>query len=187
MHGKRLGLSRGERRGVEMTLDIKQLYYEADTRKHQMIVARLLINAAQRLLKRATVHDETKLHEPEISAYIEPVYALNTEEVPYGSERYIELCKQMGKGWDHHKSFNDHHIEFFLPYAVETLNDPILQLDMFALIEMCCDWIAAAQRRGNEPVLALKTLTDKYPMDEQLQQLIRNTLARLNPGAVDKI
>ena len=161
-------------------MDIKELYYEADTRKHQQIVSRLLIHAAQRLLKRAMVHDETKLHEPERSAYIEPVYALNTEEVPYGSDRYKELTAQMGKGWEHHKAFNDHHIEFFLPWAVETLNDPIRQLDMFILLEMCCDWIAAAQRRGNEPGLALKAMAEKYPMDEQLQQLIRNTLVRLN-------
>jgi hypothetical protein len=160
-------------------VDEKKLFYEADTYKHQKIVAQLMVNAAKKVLDRAMLHDESKLHEPEMSAYIGPVFALNTEAVEYGSERYIKLCREMGAGWEHHKSANDHHIEFFLPHAVETLNDPVLQLDIFCLLEMCCDWTAAAQRRGNEPGLALKTMAEKYHVDEQLQQLIRNTLARL--------
>lgn len=164
------------------SLNIKELYYEADTRKHQQIVAERLIAVAKKLLDRAVKHDASKLKEPERGAYIGPVFALNTEEVPYGSERYKELTKQMGAGWKHHEAVNDHHIGFHLPYSVQTLNDPILCLDMFVLIEMCCDWIAAASRRGNEPVLALKAMAEKYPIDEQLQQVIRNTL-----GIIERI
>uniref|UniRef100_A0A6M3K9K7 Uncharacterized protein n=1 Tax=viral metagenome TaxID=1070528 RepID=A0A6M3K9K7_9ZZZZ len=160
-------------------MDIKELYYEADTRKHQQIVAAKLIAVAKRFLDRAVKHDSSKLDEPERSAYINPVYALNTEEVPYGSDRYKELTDQMGEGWEHHKSVNDHHIEFFIPYSVQTLNDPIRAMDMFALIEMLCDWIAAASRRGNEPGLALEHITKEFPINEQLQQVIRNTLAMI--------
>jgi len=157
-------------------MNIKELYYEVDTRKHQQAVAELLISFAKRLLDRATKHDASKLEEPERSHYIEPVYALNTGEVAYGSDRYKELTNQMGAGWEHHKFTNDHHIEFFEPYSVQTLNDPFRALDLFALVEMLADWIAASYRRGNNAVDALKFLKEKHKMDEQLEAIIRNTL-----------
>jgi hypothetical protein len=158
-------------------MDIKELYYEVDTRKHQQLVAEKLIKFTQKLLDRAMKHDASKLEEPERSHYIGPVYELNTGEVPYGSDRYKELCKQMGAGWDHHKFANDHHIDFFEPYSVQTLNDPIRAMDLFALVEMLADWIAASKRRGNNPGDALKFLKEKHPMDEQLEAIILNTLA----------
>jgi hypothetical protein len=164
-------------RSMIMEESLKELYYEADTRKHQQFVARLLIAAAKRMLARAVSHDKSKLKEPERSHYVGPVYALNTEAVPYGSERYKELTAQMGAGWDHHKSVNDHHIEFFVPFSVQTLNDPVRAMDLFALLEMLADWIAASQRRGNAPVQALAIMKRKYPIDEQLEAIIRNTLA----------
>ena len=160
-------------------MDIKELYYETDTRKHQQLVAGLMIAVAKKLLDRAMKHDASKLEEPERSAYIEPVYALNTEEVPYGSDRHKELTAQMGEGWDHHKANNDHHIGFFEPYSVQTLNDPIRAMDMFALIEMLCDWIAASKRRKNSPTLALEHMKEEHHIDEQLEALIRNTLAMI--------
>lgn len=160
-------------------MDIKELYFEADTRKHQQAVAERLIAVAKKFMDRAMNHDASKLEEPERSAYIEPVFALNSEEVPYGSSRYKELTAKMSEGWKHHEAINDHHIGFFLPYSVQTLNDPVRCLDMFSLIEMCCDWIAAAKRRGNDPGLALKVMVEKYPMDEHLQQVIRNTLSMI--------
>jgi hypothetical protein len=50
-------------------------------------------------------------------------------------------------------------------------------MDLFALLEMLADWIAASQRRGNAPVQALAIMKRKYPIDEQLEAIIRNTLA----------
>lgn len=163
-------------------MDTKELFYEVDTRKHQQIVTELLISFTKKLLDRTINHDASKLEEPERSHYIEPVYALNTEEVPYGSERYKELTKQMGAGWDHHKMVNDHHIEFFIPYSVQTLNDPIKALDLFALIEMLADWIAASRRRNNNPAKALDFLKEKYVVDHQLEMIIRNTLSMMEKG-----
>lgn len=72
-------------------MDIKELYYEADTRKHQQIVAERMIAVAKKIMDRAM--------------------------------------------------------------------------------------IAAAKRRGNEPARALDFIIAKSPIDEQLQAIIRNTLA----------
>ena len=166
-------------------MDRKELFFEADTRKHQQIAGKHLLLVAKNFINRAMNHDNSKLVEPERSAYVEPVYILNTEKPPFGSERYKEVTDLMGKGWEHHKANNDHHIEFFLPYSVQTLNDPIMAMDLFALMEMVCDWIAAAERSGNEPVEALNYLTKKYPMSEQLQAVIRNTMQMIEQEAIN--
>ena len=161
------------------TPDIKDLYFEADTRKHQQCVARIMVEVVKKMLDRAMAHDASKFESIERESYTSPVWYLNTEEVPFGSERYKELTAQMGKGWDHHKMKNDHHFEFFEPYSVQTLNDSFKSMDVFALIEMMCDWIAAATRRGNEPILALDYIKKKHPIDEQLECIIRNSVEML--------
>jgi hypothetical protein len=158
---------------------MKELYFEADTRKHQQIVASILLSFAKNLIDRAINHDASKLVEPERSHYVDPVFYLNTKNVEYGGDLYKELTAQMGEGWEHHKSVNDHHIEFFIPYSVQTLNDPLRALDLFALVEMLADWIAASRRRGNDSAKALTYLNEKFGVDEQLQAIIRNTLAMM--------
>jgi hypothetical protein len=162
-----------------MDIDLKSLYYEADTRKHQQLVAEKLIVVAKKFMDRAIVHDASKFDDVERSFYEEPVFLLNTDNVEYGSERYKELTARMGEGWDHHKNNNDHHPEFFEQYSVQTLNDPIRAMDMFAIFEMLCDWVAASKRRGNSPVKALDFMMKKYPIDEQLEAILRNTLAMI--------
>jgi len=129
-----------------------------------------LIAVSKRLLDRAIKHDASKLEEPERSAYIDPVWELNTTDVPYGSDRYKELISQMGEGWKHHELVNDHHVGYFEPH------NPIKRMNLFVLMEMCCDWIAAASKKNNDPELALDQLIQKYNVDEQLQQIIRNTI-----------
>ena len=163
---------------MDKKLDIKELFYEADTRAHQQEVCRVMIKMAKKFLDRAISHDSSKHEEPERSHYIEPVFVLNTEEVPYGSKRYKEVTAQMGVGWDHHKLHNDHHPEFFGSY-VHSENDPLKKMNLFSLMEMLCDWIAASKRRNNRPELALEAMAKKYPIDEQVYKILSNTLAML--------
>ena len=167
-----------EKKGIisEMVdMNERELFYEADIRKHQQIVAERMLLVAQNLINRAINHDSSKLEEPERSAYVDPVYLLHHEDVLYGSPRYKELIGMMGEGWDHHRFHNDHHIEFFVPFSVQTLNDPVRCMDLFALFEMLCDWIAASERRDNDPCLPLKQIKEKYGLDEQLEAILRNT------------
>ena len=159
-----------------MKIDVKELFYEADTRKHQQWVAERLIACSKKLLDKAVLHDASKFSDIERSSYIDPVWKLNTTDVEYGSEQYKEITKQMGEGWKHHCANNDHHPEFFETFAGQTNNDPIQAMDLFALMEMLCDWIGAAKRKGNAPSLAFKHFFDKYHVDEQLQAVLKNTL-----------
>ena len=156
--------------------DMKKLYYENDVRKHQQAVAVLMTAVAQAILDRGMRHDATKHGLNEADAYVDPVWQLNTGEVAYGSDEYKKLIAQMGEGLKHHYEYNDHHPEYFEKHSAQTLNDPIRCMDLFVLLEMCCDWIAASQRRNNDPMLAMDQLTKKYPIDEQLAVIIRNTV-----------
>lgn len=159
--------------------EIKELYYEADTRKHQQWVAERMIACAKKLMEKAVVHDASKFSDIEKNAYIEPVYRLNTENIIYGSEEYKKVTAQMGEGWKHHCAVNDHHPEYFITWSVQTLNDPIQSMDMFALMEMLCDWIGASKRKGNSAGLPFDNFEKKYNVDPQLMAVLRNSLAMI--------
>jgi len=158
------------------TPDIKELYYEADTRKHQQWVAEQLIACAKRLLDRAVVHDASKFSEVERTAYVEPVWEMNTRKVEYGSEEYKRLTAQMGEGWEHHKAHNTHHPEFVELNQPEFLHDPFAGIDLFDLLEMLCDWTAASKRRGNHPSVPIERFKEKMDLGNQLECILRNTL-----------
>ncbi len=155
--------------------NIRELFFEADTRKHQQWVAEKMLACAKRLIDKAVVHDMSKFSDKEKPFYVNPVWELNTGGLEYGSVEHREVCKKMGEGANHHISVNDHHPEFFIPFSVQTLNDPIRAMDIFALLEMLCDWIAAAKRKGNNPLIALEVLKKKFRIDEQLEAVLRNT------------
>lgn len=157
--------------------DIKELFFEADTRKHQQLVQEKMLLCVKRIIDKASSHDKSKLSNQEKPYYIDPVWELNTGNIEYGSEQYKEACKKMGQGANHHQLHNDHHPEFFEIFAVQTLNDPIRAMDIFALLEMLCDWIAASKRKGNNPLLALDILKKKYKINEQLEAILRNSVA----------
>lgn len=157
--------------------DEKSLFFEADTCKHQQLVMERMAVCAKRITNRGLIHDASKFSDIERTAYEEPVWLLNTGDIEYGSEEYKRLTAQMGEGWKHHKANNDHHPEYFERYKEQASDDPIQAMDFFALIEMLCDWIAAARRKSNKPSEAIKYLKEKYPLDPQMEAVLRNTLA----------
>jgi hypothetical protein len=146
----------------------KELFYEADTRKHQQAVMSAMAKCIHILMNRGLTHDASKLTSEESEHYIEPVWQLNTQDVPYGSERYKELTTQMGEGWEHHKRVNDHH--------PKDLKD----MSLLSLLEMV--WIAAAQRKGNNPADAIKYM--KPEPSEELESILLNTLAEIREQVV---
>ncbi len=161
------------------TPDIKELFYEADTRKHQQWVAEDMMKCAKKLLDGAMVHDASKFSEIERKAYVEPVWELNTKEVPYGSDEYKRLTKQMGEGWEHHKFMNRHHPENVALTLPEFAHDIFGGMDLFDLMEMLCDWRAASKRRGNSPWLPIQGFVDKHGLSHQLRCILQNTLGRM--------
>ena len=157
-------------------LELMDLFYEVDTRKHQQLVAEKMVKCAKRLLDKGMAHDASKFSEIEKRTYTEPVWKLNHNNVEYGSEKYNRLVAQMDEGWEHHIAENDHHPQWFEKFGSQTLDDPIKAMDMFALIEMLCDWIAASRRNNSRACDAMRFLKKKYPLDSQIECILNNTL-----------
>jgi hypothetical protein len=142
----------------------KELFFEADTRLHQQLVATEMIICIKHLLDRAMRHDETKFSKIERESYIDPVWKLASTE--YGSDEYKRIVKQMGEGWKHHKQHNDHH-----PKLLSDMN-------LFSLLEMLCDWVSASMRKGNDPLLPWNQLEKEQGLekDSLIYKISANTV-----------
>lgn len=152
--------------------DIKELFWETDIRRHKQLVLENIIKSASNLIKRGLTHDDSKFSRIEKETYVEPVWKLNNTNVEYGSKEYEELTDQMGDGWRHHLQNNDHHPDFH-----ENSKDPFAEMNLFSLIEMLCDWIAASKRKNNSPDKALEFI--KFEISPQLENILRNTLKEI--------
>jgi hypothetical protein len=104
------------------------LYYnsELETRKHIQRVNELLILAAQNLLNRAIVHDQSKL-EP----FEKPYFDKLTPQLAgctYGSEKYFQFLEELKPALKHHYKMNSHHPEHYV--------NGINGMDLFDLVEI---------------------------------------------------
>lgn len=94
----------------------------------------------EQMWSRISEHDISKFAMEEMLGYI-----LMTEK--YGRKVGYKFSKEddeiMSRAWDHHKSINKHHPEFF-----ESLNDMTYE----DIIEMVCDWGAMSLEFGDSVV-----------------------------------
>jgi len=150
---------------------------ENETRKHIIMVCKYVNMFAAEMLKRAYAHDASKLEEPEKAIFDK--YTPLLAGVSFGSEEYKSHIKEMKVAIEHHHSKNKHHPEYndINGYSFQTLNDPIRAMDLFDIVEMVCDWLAASKRHTDGSIgKSVAICAEKYHMDEQLVAVIRNTL-----------
>lgn len=153
---------------------------ESETRKHIWLVAKYLNIFACELLKRATLHDASKLEEPEASIFEK--YTPLLKSTTYGSDEYYALLKEMKPALDHHYFKNKHHPEFndYNGFSFQTLNDPIRSMNLIDIVEMICDWLAATKRHADGCIgKSITKNTERFKLDGQLEMLLRNTAAIL--------
>lgn len=149
----------------------EELFFENETRKHQQEVAKYMLLFADMLMKRAIVHDRSKLREPERSVFIKVTPKLKS--LTYGSDEYKDQLKKMGVALEHHYRFNPHHPEFF------ELNDTAFHLAN--VVEMVCDWLAAIKRHEDGSIEnTMKVNTERFKLDPQFARIIHNTLLMLS-------
>jgi Family of unknown function (DUF5662) len=120
------------------------------------------------MLARAAAHDASKLSEPEKSAFDRLLPLLRG--VPYGSAEYDGIEAGMAAAIAHHYRANSHHPEHHGEGG-------IAGMDLFDVVEMVCDWMAAAERHPADGV-RLDINTVKFGIEPQLAAIIANTLAR---------
>jgi Family of unknown function (DUF5662) len=140
----------------------------ADILQHILEVRVHLDTFVTEMLRRGRVHDASKFDEAEKPAFDEAIPLLRG--ISYGSPEYAEVLGRLGPALDHHYHCNSHHPEH---YGLQG----IAGMDLFDLVEMVCDWIAAAARNREDGV-KLAYNVELFSIQDQLAAIIANTLAR---------
>lgn len=125
--------------GVAMTgSGMTETQYDSrpETLAHIEKVASYIRKVRENLRDRAEAHDQSKLVEPELSAFDKATPLLQT--LVYGSDEYKQSLKDLGPALEHHLANNSHHPEFW--------DEGISGMSLMDLVEMICDWKAASER-----------------------------------------
>jgi hypothetical protein len=143
---------------------------KADTLLHIKRVAELMIQASIELLRRANVHDNSKLESPEKELFDK--FTPKLKDCTYGSDEYKEYLKELKVALDHHYANNSHHPEFF--------KNGINGFDLFDLVECFFDWKAAGERHADGNIYkSIEINKDRFKLSEQICQIFTNTANRL--------
>lgn len=137
---------------------------------HIKRVSQLLTEAASELIRRANVHDNSKLQgiEKEMLDELTPKLA----EVTYGSPEYNEFLKHLKPALDHHYANNSHHPEHY--------SNGVNGMDLFDLMEMFFDWKAAGERHNDGNIYkSIQINKDRFKLSDQMVDILINTAERL--------
>lgn len=135
-----------------------------DTLAHIALVAQKLERVVQALRARGSVHDASKLVSPEKEMF--DCFRPKLDTMSIESDEYKQALVEMGEALQHHYEHNSHHPEHF-PDGVNGMN-------LIDVVEMVCDWAAAAQRKGE--VVNLDWARSRFGLAPQTESIIANTL-----------
>lgn len=152
-------------------LEVPEYDSTRDTQEHIGKVQRYMITASMEILKRAEIHDKSKLESPEKEIFDE--FTPKLKNCTYGSDEYTEFLKSMRVALDHHYANNSHHPEFFGELGINGM-------DLFDVLEMLMDWKAASERhRDGDISQSLEVNTKRFDISPQLRQIMENTVRNL--------
>jgi hypothetical protein len=140
-----------------------------DTLDHKAKVQAAMGKLINELLQRAATHDNSKLQEPEKSGY--DALGAAMQGVEYGTPEYFAVIAASQLAVAHHYAYNRHHPEHHA--------DGVDDMTLVDLLEMVCDWEAAAQRRDKHALEQAAALSTRFAIGGQLQRIILNTLEDL--------
>lgn len=149
------------------------------TLRHIARVRQLLGEFAAEMIRRGDVHDASKF-DPEEKGPLDEMERLIAEEgnAPYGSEEYKRRTELLAPMLAHHYVCNSHHPEHHqFEYGGDCMHG-INGMTLFDLVEMFFDWKAASER-GEESALGLSHSIERFNIDSQLANILRNTAQRL--------
>ncbi len=142
-----------------------------DTLLHIKRVNELLLMVISELLVRASVHDNSKLEEPEKGIF--DVVTPELKGLTYGSEAYKASLGKMKVALDHHYANNTHHPEHF-QNGVDGMN-------LLDVLEMLVDWKAATERHADGDIRkSLQINKERFKLSDQLVNILSNTISDLS-------
>ena len=144
----------------------------ADTLAHVHAVRDNIGTFITEMLRRAQVRDASKLT-PEEKPVFDEVFPM-LEGVSYGSPDWQVAVKRAAPALEHHYRSNSHHPEYYGERGVAGM-------DLFDVVEMLCDWMAAAKRNPADGV-KLDYNVKVFEISPQLASILANTLERWPRG-----
>lgn len=140
-------MNRTKEKYINLNLDSEPVYTEEekkcieDTCDH---INKVRMNVGQivgNLKQRASVHDASKLKEPELSAFAH--YGPKLKSSTYGSDEYMKRLdeEKFRAGLNHHYTNNTHHPEHY-PNGIDGMS-------LLDILEMMADWKAACERHDD--------------------------------------
>ena len=139
---------------------------QVETMKHIELVRKYLRFFTDKLTTRGVEHDRLKLESPEVEIFTE--YTPKLAEATYGSEEYNNFLREMGVALQHHYANYRHHPE----HCEKGIND----MTLIDIVEMLCDWRAAAARQLDGNLLkSIEVNAERFGYGEQLKQIFINT------------
>lgn len=171
-----------------------------ETKAHIARVQQLLGDVSRELAKRAILHDQSKLEEPEKSGFDEVTGALRG--LTYGSPEYKAQLERLKPVLDHHYAHNSHHPEYYGKWICiicfeefsrdyngncnkcgngHLVFEPrISGMSLLDLVEMFCDWKAATERHADGSILkSIQVNKERFKISEQLVEILENTRKEL--------
>ena len=157
--------------------DAEQLT-NAETMRHVLTVRAILLEAVEELVFRARNHDVSKFSDPEVAFFAKHTEGL--KHLVYGSEEYRAELRKMKPAIDHHYAHNPHHPEY---------HDGIMNMNLFDLLEMLCDWKASGLRHTTGSLQkSLAINVPRYEIPPVLERILQNTLSKIdNLAAVARV
>lgn len=146
---------------------------KAATMMHKAVVTVLLEGAIRALGERATMHDNSKLIEPELSGYAELVPKL--QRTTFGSDEYHAVLKEMAPVIAHHNENNRHHPEH---HALG-----VAGMNLIDVLEMAIDWYAASMRSSSSFEEGVEHNIKRFGLHPQLAAIIKATAPLLEKWA----
>lgn len=148
-------------------LTLEEQACNAATSEHIRNVQRFIHQIVTELLRRADLHDQTKLKHPEVECFTEFTPKLATST--FGSNEYNDFRKAMGPALAHHYAHNRHHPEHW-KRGVDDMN-------VVDIVEMFCDWKAASMRHNDGNIRkSIARNTDYYNIAPQLSSILENSV-----------
>ena len=143
---------------------------KADTLLHIKRVSQLLTEASIELIRRANVHDNSKLESPEKELFDE--FTPKLKGCTYGSDEYKSYLTALKTALDHHYQNNSHHPEHY----ARGVNG----FDLFDLLEMFFDWKAAGERHADGNIYkSIEVNKERFNLSDQVVDILTNTAKNL--------
>lgn len=151
------------------TSDPPEVRYRRSLLGHKILVGKHMQAAINALMWRAVVHDYSKFVPAEYDAFVanQPTF----ETVSYGTPEYRAALKAIKPAIQHHYQNNSHHPEHW--------ENGVNDMNLLDVLEMVCDWMAAAQRVPGD-TLQLAQLKERFGISDQLMGIIEHTVDWLN-------